>query len=88
MPEANIVLLECGRAAYIKGDDPLPDVVAACEDLLRAAKRGEVRALAYVYVQPNGDPSNVYASGRARSADLIFAAERLKFRMMKAYDEG
>lgn len=60
----NKVVTLAGTPAPESSDAPDEKIIAFAEKLLVRCKRGEVRALAYVFVRPNGRPSEGTAYGR------------------------
>jgi hypothetical protein len=60
---AEIVALPgAGPRADVLGAPPVPAVVERIEQLLALARAGEIRALAYVYVDPRGGAFDAWVS--------------------------
>ena len=63
------------------------DVVACAKELLRMAEEGEIAGLAYVTVNPTGQPVTDWALiGRATAFVMVGAVARLLYRMNQCQD--
>lgn len=63
-------------------DRPSEDVVACAKELLRMAEAGEIAGLAYVTINPTGQPTTDWALiGRANGFIMVGAIARLLYRM-------
>lgn len=67
--------------------EPDPRVVAELEELLEAARRGEVHGVAFAVVDPAGK-TWCYWAGRAFAGAMLQAVTRLFYRYCKADDEA
>ena len=67
-------------------NEAVPEIVAQLEEMLAAARRGEVRSLAYAYVDGGSMSGSGWVNGTAQAALLVAAVSRLQWTINEAWN--
>jgi hypothetical protein len=67
-------IVNIGGLPSSRGREPVPEIVDALTDLLERARSGDLRLLAYVYVDGTGRPTDQFVPGATPEETLPIIA--------------
>jgi hypothetical protein len=68
-------------------NEPVEEVITLLEELLEKARAGEVRALAYAYIEGGGLSNTGWVIGTVEAAVLVGSIARLQYNACKGWED-